>query len=166
MDVWKVLICWHRNWGSSPRYVKFSNSPNTISEWLNMLYLLATWHPESFREKNWPQPAHLARQLLNFSPLTKSSILHAPIFQKPEHMHVSHFKNVLLLYMFETRVQSFRARFWHQVGHRAIYYQGWWTQLPKHPIYLVFLPTRNVSCTFPAKCIWGIKSLGIIITYV
>ncbi len=39
-------------------------------------------------------------------------------FQKPEHMHMDHLKNVkLLIYMCERSMQSFRTRFQHQVCH-------------------------------------------------
>ncbi len=120
------------------------------------------WYPESFAPKNWVEGVRRVCQTLKYSALRKSSILHAvlSLFFKTqsEHMHMNHFKDVkLLLYMFETRVQSFGTRFWNQVGHRG-YYQGWWTLLTKHPIYVVFLQTLNAPCTFPATCIWGIKS--------
>ncbi len=39
-------------WGSSTRFVKFSNGLNTLSEWSNRLYSLTTWYPEILKKKN------------------------------------------------------------------------------------------------------------------
>ncbi len=36
--------------GSSTRFVKFSNGPNTISEWSILLYSLTTWYSESLKK--------------------------------------------------------------------------------------------------------------------
>ncbi len=44
-------IHWHESRGSSTRFVKISNGPNTISEWSNLLYSLTRWYPESLKKK-------------------------------------------------------------------------------------------------------------------
>ncbi len=44
-----MLNIYSLSWGSSTRLVKFSNGPNTISEWSNLLYSLTTWYPESLK---------------------------------------------------------------------------------------------------------------------
>ena len=44
--------------------------------------------------------------------------------------------------------------------------QGWQTPLTKHPNYLVFLHAVITFCNFLAKCIYGMKSIGAILTYV
>ena len=64
---------------------------------------LPIWYPESFVPKNWVERVRLGVSNIEYSALTKSSILHAvlsPFFRSQR--HVSHFKDVkLLLYMFD-----------------------------------------------------------------
>ncbi len=45
---------WLHKWasrGSSTRFIKFSNSPNTISECSNLLYSFTIWYPESLKKQ-------------------------------------------------------------------------------------------------------------------
>ncbi len=44
------------NRGSSTRFVKFSNGPDIISRWSNLLYSLTMWYPESLKKNDHNLP--------------------------------------------------------------------------------------------------------------